>query len=204
MASALHVPRLAADGDERSSADLAMERYADGDDAAFGVLYDALAPRLHRFALRETRSRSSAEDVVQQTLLQIHGARSRFLPGAAVLPWAFAIARRLVIDGRRHAAYRRRLEVVRSEADDAAGEVASGAISPEDAVDRRQREAGLERDLAGLPAAHREAFCLVKLEGLSVAEAAQVLGTTPGNVKVRIHRAAEALRQADARRQGKP
>jgi DNA-directed RNA polymerase specialized sigma24 family protein len=44
----------------------------------------------------------------------------------------------------------------------------------------------------------------VKLEGLSVAEAALVLGTTPGNVKTRTHRAAEALRRADARRQEVP
>ena len=50
--------------DERSRADQAMERYADGDDRAFGVLYDELAPRIHRFALRETRSHSAADDTV--------------------------------------------------------------------------------------------------------------------------------------------
>ena len=202
MASALNVRSLAADDDGWSSADLAMERYADGDEAAFETLYDQLAPRLYRFALRETRSQSNAEDVVQQTLLQIHSARSRFVRGAAVLPWAFAIARRLVIDGRRHAAHQARLELVRLAGDgDGGGDVASAAASPEDALDRRRREAELERDLGALPAAHREAFCLVKLEGLSVIDAAQVLGTTPGNVKIRAHRAAQALRRADARRQ---
>jgi RNA polymerase sigma-70 factor (ECF subfamily) len=207
MASALHVRSLAADDDGWSSADLAMERYADGDEAAFETLYDQLAPRLYRFALRETRSQSNAEDVVQQTLLQIHSARSRFVRGAAVLPWAFAIARRLVIDGHRHAAHQARLELVRLAGDgdgDGGGDVAIAAASPEDALDRRRREAELERDLLALPAAHREAFCLVKLEGLSVIDAAQVLGTTPGNVKIRTHRAAQALRRADARRQETP
>ena len=81
-----------------SRADRAMDRYACGDEAAFVELYDELAPRLHRFALRWTRSRSAAEDTVQQTLLQIHAARHRFVRGSAVVPWAYAIARRLLID----------------------------------------------------------------------------------------------------------
>jgi RNA polymerase sigma-70 factor (ECF subfamily) len=184
--------------DERSRADLAMERYADGDPAAFETLYDELAPRLYRFALRETRGRVAAEDAVQQALLQIHCARARFVRGAAVLPWAYAIVRRILIDGHRHGAVQARLAV-------ACGADGGGdGPSPEEALDGRRREAELELELRRLPAPHREAFCLVKLEGLSVAEAAQVLGITPGNVKVRIHRATEALRHADARRQGLP
>ena len=186
--------RMVAEAVERSRADLAMERYADGDEASFVALYDELAPRLYRFALRETRSVLAAEDAVQQTLLQIHCARSRFVRGAKVLPWAYAIVRRLLIDGHRRAAHEARLA---AEADT---EACDGGASPDEALDLRRREAELERDLLALPEKHREAFCLVKLEGLSVAEAAQVLGTTPGNVGQRTHRAAEALRLADARR----
>jgi RNA polymerase sigma-70 factor (ECF subfamily) len=187
--------------EERPTADQAMERYADGDEEAFAILYDELAPRLHRFALREVRSPSAAEDVVQQTLLQMHAARCRFVRGAAVVPWAFAIARRLVIDGHRRTAHQARLELVRGDGGD---DAPAGTASPEEAIDRQRREAELERDLRALPSAQREAFTLVKLEGLSVAEAALVLGTTPGNVKTRTHRAAEALRRADARRQEVP
>jgi RNA polymerase sigma-70 factor (ECF subfamily) len=185
--------------EKRSRADLAMERYADGDEGAFATLYDELAPRLHRFARRETGDRIAAQDVVQQALLQIHCARARFVRGAAVLPWAYAIARRLLIDSHRRAATQARLLDTSADLEEA-GEVGS----PEERLDRRRREASLERDLRALPAAHREAFCLVKLEGLSVAEAAEALGISPGNVKIRTHRAAEALRQADARRQGTP
>src|SRR6266566_2911766 len=92
--------------DDRSSnvaADGAMDRYASGDVEAFSVLYDLLAPRLYGFLLRQTRNASQAEDLVQQTLLQIHCARGRFIRGAPVTPWAFAIARRLLIDeSRKH------------------------------------------------------------------------------------------------------
>jgi RNA polymerase sigma-70 factor (ECF subfamily) len=189
---------MIAEGDERSRADLAMERYADGDDAAFEILYDELAPRLQRYARRETRSRTAAEDVVQQVLLQIHGARARFLRGAAVLPWAYAIARRLLVDGRRHAA---RWALAAADLKQVGAAEGMGA---DDALDRRRREAELEDELELLPPKHREAFCMVKLEGLSIADAAGVLGITQANVKVRVHRAAEALRSADARRRRKP
>ena len=190
---------MIAEGDERSRADLAMDRYADGDDGAFEILYDELAPRLHRYALRETRSRSAAEDAVQQVLLQIHAARARFVIGAAVLPWAYAIARRLLIDGRRHAA-----RWASAEENAAGAEKATGAMGADDVLDLRRREADLERELLLLPPKHREAFSMVKLEGLSIADTAGVLGITEGNVKVRVHRAAEALRTADARRGRKP
>src|SRR4051812_10555208 len=78
--------------------DAAMDRYAGGDDAAFEIVYDGLAPRLQSFLLRYTNDRARAEDVVQQTMLQIHRARGRFLIGSQVVPWAFANARRLLID----------------------------------------------------------------------------------------------------------
>src|SRR5262245_4177870 len=82
--------------DEVASA--ARERTANGDDDAFGAVYDAVAPRVHALALRALGDRMLAEDVVQQTLLNVHRARGAFVPGSPVMPWAYAIARRLIID----------------------------------------------------------------------------------------------------------
>ncbi len=180
-------------------ADRAMERYACGEDSAFVELYDELAPRLHGFAFRWTRSRSAAEDTVQQTLLQMHVARDRFVAGSAVIPWAYAIARRLLIDlGRRGVREELRGEHVRDPEEPAT------ALWPDDALHWRRLEAEAWRDLAYLPSTWREAFELVKFEDLSVAEAAEVLGVTRGMVKIRTHRATVALREAVARRQGGP
>ena len=180
----------------QSVADKAMERYADGDGAAFSTLYDELAPRLFRFAARQLQSRTAAEDIVQQALLQIHSARDNFTRGAAVLPWAYAIARRLVIDASR----RRGREDLRADPGQGAEEP-SGAAAPDEALHRKRSEAALRRDLLHLPPALREAFELVKLEGLSVAESAEVLGITRGMVKIRAHRATAALRSAQQRRE---
>ena len=183
------------DAARAARADSAMERYACGDDAAFADIYDALAPRLHRFALRWTRSRSTAEDTVQQTLLQIHTARHRFVRGSAVIPWAYAIARRLLIDlGRRGSREELRGDDVRDL------EEPSTTPAADEALHRLRVQEEARRDLALLPSGWREAFELVKFEELSVAEAAEVLGITRGMVKIRTHRATTALREAMSRR----
>ncbi|HEY4156902.1 MAG TPA: sigma factor, partial [Polyangiaceae bacterium] len=70
--------------------DLAMERYAAGDDAAFALLYDSLAPRILGYLARRTRDRADAEDILQQTMLHVHRSREAFIPGSEVAPWAFA------------------------------------------------------------------------------------------------------------------
>lgn len=173
-----------------SPLDRAMERYARGEDAAFAELYDGLAPRLFAFLVRQCRDRTRAEDVLQQTMLQIHRHRGRFLPGAEVLPWAFAIARRLVIDQHRRGGR----EVL---GDDDHAELLVSLDAPADELTMAKEVAErLEAELRRLPENQRVAFELIKQEGLSVAEAAQVLGTTVSAVKLRAHRAYEALRAA--------
>jgi RNA polymerase sigma-70 factor (ECF subfamily) len=173
----------------RTPADMAMERYAAGDDAAFGLVYDALAPRLYSYLLRQTHDRPRAEDLLQQTLLHIHRGRDRFIPGAEVTPWAFAIARRLLVDSLR----RGRREVLT-----ATGETDQPSTWPtaDDLLHASELNARVEDVLARLPPSQRAAFELIKREGLSVAEAAAVLGTTVAAVKLRAHRAYEALRNA--------
>src|SRR5258708_6508330 len=77
-------------GIERSSgaaADAAMDGYACGEADAFPELYDLLAPRLYGYLLRQMRCSARSEHLVQQTMLQIHCARGRFIRGASVTPW---------------------------------------------------------------------------------------------------------------------
>lgn len=172
--------------------DAAMERYARGDESAFGEVYDALAPRLYSFLLRQTRSEARAKDVLQQTMLKIHLARGTFMPGAAVIPWAYAIARRLFIDGTRRG---RREILVDAEGDETDGG-ADDAQGPESAAYSAELAERVRRELAKLPENQRVAFQLVKEEELTIAEAAAVLGTTEAAVKLRAHRAYQALRAA--------
>jgi RNA polymerase sigma-70 factor, ECF subfamily len=175
----------------RSDADVAMDRYAAGDDAAFAAVYDAVAPRLYAYLRRQTRNDTRAEDLVQQTLMQMHRARGTFISGSAVLPWAFAIARRLLIDGLR----RDRRDVL-AVADDVSDEPSYASIEAQadGLVEAKQTAAQLQVALLRLPESQRTAFELMRLDGLSHVEAAEVLGATVSAVKLRAHRAYAALR----------
>jgi RNA polymerase sigma-70 factor (ECF subfamily) len=174
------------------AANAAMERYASGDDAAFAELYDAVAPRLLGYASKQTNDRARAEDFVQQTLLQMHRMRGRFIAGADVMPWAFAILRRLIIDGHR----RNKREVLPDdvEATTEDGSTQSRDAPADDVVQAKQLAATLEDAVSRLPESLRVAFMLVRGEGLDAAAAGQVLGLTANAVKIRVHRACEALR----------
>lgn len=173
-----------------------MSRYAQGEAAAFGVVYDEVAPRLERFLRRHLREAAAIEDLIQQTFLQMHGARGSFIIGAEVLPWAFAIARRLMIDSGRKSKMRRE-ECLEMDGDElAAGLPAPAAASGEEMLHAREASTRLAAAFGRLSEPQRSAFELVKTEGLSHAEAATILGTTVTGIKLRVHRAYLALRAA--------
>jgi len=170
-----------------------MDRYASGDREAFAEVYDAVAPRLFQYLRRRTRSVELAEDLLQQTFLQMHRACGTFVPGSAVSPWAFAIARRLFID-----------ECRRGHHDVLSGDMAIEAAScpspdssgPEGFTVAKELGRMLQTTLERLPSSQREAFELMRLDGLSCEEAAQVLGISPSALKFRAHRATVALKAA--------
>lgn len=182
---------------DRATANAAMERYARGEDRAFSELYDALGPRLRRYLLRASRDPDRADDLLQQTMLQIHRARGRFIVGAEVLPWAFAIARRLLIDSvRRRQSERSNISLETGGPAASRVDAAADQRDADELIDLERLARAVEAELERLPESHRAAFELIKYEGLSIREAAEVLGATPNAVKLRAHRAYAALRAA--------
>lgn len=171
-----------------------MDAYVGGSVAAFDELYRRIAPNLLAYLIRLTRNRERAEDLLQVTFGKLHRARASYLRGAPLLPWVLAIARRSFLDERRSAS-------TRSE------DLSTDGILPEprreEAPVSSELSAALERALDALPDAYREAIALTKISGLSIAEAAQVLGSTETAVKLRIHRGYTMLRrQLDGFRRG--
>jgi len=181
-----------------------MERYARGDEAAFGDLYDALAPRLLGFLRKATRDACAAEDLMQLTLLHMHRARGSFISGAPVLPWAFAIARRLMIDhARRRRVEQRLFSEAAADDDRMAYEPTAATAAADDVLHARRLEVRLRQRIEALPELQRTAYRLLQQEGLSLKGAAEVLGTSVTAVKLRAHRAYVALR-AVLREAGEP
>ncbi len=68
---------------------------------AFDEIYASLAPSLRRFLLSHARDAAKADDLVQETFLQIHRARHTFDPSFPLMPWAMAIARHVWLMDRR-------------------------------------------------------------------------------------------------------
>ena len=179
-----------------------MKRYVEGDAGAFRELYALVAPRLLGYLIKMARSRAVADDLLQQTFLKVHRARGAYVVGADPLPWMYAIAHRTFIDEARRA----KRAVVQPAGDDVP-EVAAGLTGEsadrrdEPRVDPELARAALDA-LAELPVQQRQAVVLTKLDGKSVAEAAQIAGTTVGAMKVRAHRGYEALRRLLGRGKG--
>ncbi|HEY4175633.1 MAG TPA: RNA polymerase sigma factor [Kofleriaceae bacterium] len=171
-----------------------MGRYVDGDAAAFRELYAAVAPRLYGYLVKMSRNRPLADDLLQQTFLKIHRARAAYVRGADPLPWLYAIAHRTFLDAVR----KDKRAIVKVGADDELPEMRAEVSGAAEGTVDAPADPELVRTtldaLAQLPEQQREAVVLTKLEGKSVAEAAEIAGTTPGAMKVRAHRGYEALR----------
>jgi RNA polymerase sigma-70 factor (ECF subfamily) len=175
-----------------------MNRYCDGDGAAFHRLYALLAPRILGYLVALIADRALAEDLLQQTFLKVHQNRGNYVRNANPVPWVYTIAHRTCLDEIR----RRKRAPVRLTMDGQLPHEPRAALSgePEDQDPRQQAPAGGEgrqislADLDGLPPNQREALVLTKVHGHSVAEAARIAGTTPGAIKLRAHRAYVTLR----------
>jgi len=165
----------------------------DGDATAHRSLLERLSRHLRGYykgrLARIGRSASEAEDLVQEALLAIHTQRHTYDPDEPLTPWVHAIARYKLIDHLR----RTRASLADVPIDAAADITAQDDhIGAESAYD-------LDRLLRQLPDKMRRAIQCVKLDGLSVVEAASRCGTSVSAVKVNVHRGLKALAAAIAR-----
>lgn len=164
-----------------------MRRGQAGDGEAHRALLRHLAGRLRRYfrgQLRRTGAPAAdAEDLVQDTLLALHTHRHTYDGSAPVMAWTFGIARYKLIDHLRASA-----RTWRDVPIDAMEELA--ADDPFQPVDTARE---LRRALEMLPSRFRLPIEYVKLEGLSIAEAAARIGISDAAVKIGIHRGMKRL-----------
>lgn len=165
-----------------------MIGYLDGRLDAFDDLYAALSPRIRSYLLGQCRNPSLADDLVQDTFLQLHRSRRTYEPGRPVTPWVFAIARHVFLMHRRRTARRMRFEET----------LAAGAVPGDLAKDDARAAVDADevrRALAGIPADQRRALLMHHVEGWSFAEIAARLGIRVNAAKTRAFRAMRKLRE---------
>lgn len=160
-------------------------RAQDGDDAAYREALARIATRLRGYLRRRMQSLpDELEDLVQETLLALHLQRGTYDASVPVSAWVLAIARHKLVD-----LWRRRGR--RDDRHDALDDVDEALLVAE--PDEAETQRDLDRLLQQLPAAQRQAIVLTKVEGLSVAEAAQRTGASASAIKVQVHRGLKRL-----------
>lgn len=170
-----------------------MLRGLGGDESSYRMLLEQLSHYLRGyFRAKLTQAGygpSEAEDLLQEVLMAIHTRRHTYDPSELFTPWMHAIARYKLID------YLRRTKGARA----AVGIDDAEEIAAADAHVAAESSHDLQKLLGQIPGKMRQAIQSVKIDGLSVAEAAKRDGMSESAVKVNVHRGLKALAALVAR-----
>jgi RNA polymerase sigma-70 factor (ECF subfamily) len=166
-----------------------MARAQDGDRHAYRMLLESITPHVRRIAARCFAESSDVEDVVQDVLLTIHMVRHAYDPKRPFGPWLVAIANRRVIDRLRRETRRKTREVaLTADHETFAAPAANQSTGTLD-------EAALTRAIDRLSPDQRRAITMLKLNEMSLKEAAAKSGRSIIALKVATHRAVKSLRR---------
>lgn len=163
-----------------------MIAYQKGEMDAFTGLYEALKRPLIRYLWTFVRNQTMAEDLLQETFLQLHRARQTYTPPRPVRPWIYAITRHVALMHLR--SMRRRKEMLPDE------DLPEVPVPPE--MDQLADRATVQRLLGTLPRKAQEVLILHHLLGMSFEEVGQIVGVASGTAKVRAHRALKRIRKS--------
>jgi RNA polymerase sigma-70 factor (ECF subfamily) len=170
-----------------------MLAFRGGDDAAFEALFERWAARLLRFLERMVRDTAVAEELVQETFLRVHRARTRYEPDAKFSTWLYTIAANVARNELRRPFRRAPHDSTDAEREGAPLELAAEDSPVDEIVNARREGSEVEAALQKLPERQRAALWLAAVEGLPYAEVAQALETSESSVKALVHRARVAL-----------
>ena len=163
---------------------LLMQRVAQGDVDAYRQLVHRFLPGLHTFSYRMLGTRAEAEEICQETLLRVWKQADRYVSRAKLSTWIYRIAHNLAVD---------RLRRRRPSTDlDGLAQLPAPELA---AAGQDELALELQRALAELPERQRAALDLVHYQGLSNAEAAEVLGVKLRALESLLARGRRALRE---------
>jgi RNA polymerase sigma factor (sigma-70 family) len=159
-----------------------MQAVAAGDLERLGCLFDRCHAGVHALCARLVGS-ADADDLMQEVFLRVLRFRRSYRAEASFRTWLFRITYNVCMT------YRRKERETFEVASSASVSERMTHASPDDDV-----RSDIERALEALPVAARRVLILNRYHGLSYAEIAEVIGSTPGAVRVQAHRALRTLR----------
>jgi RNA polymerase sigma-70 factor, ECF subfamily len=149
--------------------------------------------RIYRYVLGIVGDPAEADDLTQETFLRAHRQRESLRDPAAVVPWLYSIATRICLDRFRQRARRSAHEF---QGDPEQEALPDRAPTPQLRVERDEMSTCVQGYVAELSDAYQAVLLLHDVHGLTCPQIAELLGDSPGSVKIRLHRARNRLAAA--------
>ncbi len=161
---------------------------------AFDKLYREHVDLVYRYAHRLCGEAEAAKDLVQETFLNAYRGLQQFRNDAKISTWLYTIASRACIRMRRKrkGAPERELsleEFVPASEGEFRLQVPIEGLTPQQALENKELRDALDQAINKLPKKYRMTLVLRDMEGLSAAEAAEIMGLSERAIKSRLHRA---------------
>ncbi len=180
-----------------------LVRYCRGQTEAFGVLLRRYERELYGYLRRYLGDGNLAEDVFQNTFLQLHLKSGQYEEGRPVRPWLYTIATHQAIDALRRNARHQVLSLEQKREEGADGELRNlldtlegRGPAPLENVSAQERKEKVRAGVDRLPDFLRDVVILAYYQGLKYREIADILGIPVGTVKSRLHAALNKLQEA--------
>jgi RNA polymerase sigma-70 factor (ECF subfamily) len=173
-----------------------------GQTEAFGVLVDRYERELYGYLRRYLGDANLAEDVFQNTFLQLVVKINQYEPGRPVRPWLYTIATNQAIDAMRRQGRHQALSLNQYRAEETNGEahslmdgLESTAAGPSDLAEGQELHERVRASVEQLPDFLRQVLVLAYYQGMKYREIADILGIPVGTVKSRLHAALVKLHE---------
>lgn len=166
-----------------------VSRARSGDNDAFSALIRALQPAVYRWSLTFARDPDDADELTQETFVQVHRKLEQFRGESSVEGWVYGITRSLALQRKRKIKRRTLLSVASLPGIDSVYHTDPGAR-----VDRQRIADYIRHFFVELPPRQREAFDLVDLQGFDPAEVADLTGVKAATVRGNLFKARAAIR----------
>jgi RNA polymerase sigma-70 factor (ECF subfamily) len=179
-----------------------LTRFCKGQTEAFGALVRRYERELYGYLRRYLGDASLAEDVFQNTFLQVYVKSGKYEAGRPVRPWLYTIATNQAIDALRRNGRHQLLSLDQQREELAEGELSSlvetlegRGPEPIDAAQAQERRETIRASVDRLPEFLRQVLLLAYYQGLKYREIADILGIPVGTVKSRLHAALVKLQE---------
>ncbi len=174
-----------------------VEKAKNGDIQAFENLIKTTSGRIYNLGYRLLRNKEDAADIMQETYMTAYKNLPRFKGNSSFSTWLYRIATNFALMKMRKEKGRK-VSVTRLKAtEDSVSEmeIPDWSDTPVNHLKNQELKACLDKEINALPSRYRSVFVLHDIEGLSIAEVAEILSLSEAAVKTRSHRSRLYLRE---------